>query len=51
MGKCRQPFSPHYGDLLPLWADGKYFPLLFTREKIEQHTKARLVLAPKGGRR
>src|SRR4029077_857563 len=28
-GQSGQPASPHYGDLLPLWAKGEYFPLLF----------------------
>ncbi|MEW6126304.1 MAG: penicillin acylase family protein [Acidobacteriota bacterium] len=46
-GQSGQPFSPHYGDLLSYWAEGKYFPLLFSREKIEQHTKERLKLVPK----
>ena len=48
-GQSGQPESPHYGDLLQLWAEGKYFPLLFTREKIEKHTADRLVLEPKRG--
>jgi hypothetical protein len=30
-----------------MWAEGRYFPLLFTREKIEQHTADRLLLEPK----
>ncbi len=46
-GQSGQPFSPHYGDLLSLWTEGKYFPLLYSREKILQHTKERLMLAPK----
>jgi penicillin amidase len=46
-GQSGQPESPHYGDLLPLWAEGKYFPLLFSREKIEKHAAQRLVLEPK----
>ncbi|HEY3134613.1 MAG TPA: penicillin acylase family protein [Blastocatellia bacterium] len=46
-GQSGQPQSPHYGDLLPLWAEGKYFPLLFSREKIEKHTSGRLLLLPK----
>jgi penicillin amidase len=46
-GQSGQPFSPHYGDLLALWAEGKYFPLLYSREKILQHTKERLMLVPK----
>jgi penicillin amidase len=45
-GQSGQPGSPHYGDLLPLWADGKYFPLLYTREAVETATTDRLVLLP-----
>ncbi|MEK6406755.1 MAG: penicillin acylase family protein [Acidobacteriota bacterium] len=46
-GQSGQPGSPHYGDLLQLWAEGRYFPLLFTREKVEKHTAERLLLDPK----
>jgi penicillin G amidase len=46
-GQSGQPGSPHYGDLLALWAEGKYFPLLFSREKIEQQARQRLLLVPK----
>lgn len=45
-GQSGQPGSPHYADLLPLWAEGKYFPLLFSRDKIEEASKDRLVLEP-----
>lgn len=47
-GQSGQPESPHYGDLLPLWAEGKYFPLLFSREKVEAGARARLTLKPDG---
>jgi penicillin amidase len=47
-GQSGQPGSPHYGDLLPLWAEGRYFPLLYSREKIEEVAKERLVLMPAG---
>jgi hypothetical protein len=30
-----------------MWANGEYFPLLFTREAIEENTEHRLVLKPK----
>ena len=46
-GQSAQPESPHYGDLLPLWAEGKYFPLLFSRDKIEKNAAGRLLLEPK----
>lgn len=46
-GQSGQPGSRHYGDLLPLWAEGRYFPLLFSRERIEAASKERLVLEPR----
>jgi penicillin amidase len=48
-GQSGQPASPHYGDLLHLWAEGKYFPLLFSRDKVEKNAAARLLLTPRGG--
>ena len=45
-GQSGQPESPHYGDLLPLWADGRYFPLPFSREAVAASTAHRLVLRP-----
>ena len=47
-GQSGQPTSPHYADLLPLWAEGKYFPMLFSRERIEKHAAATLMLVPTG---
>ena len=45
-GQSGQVGSPHYADLLPLWAEGKYFPLLYSRSKIEANAKNKLVLEP-----
>src|SRR5581483_10662388 len=45
-GQSGQPGSPHYGDLLPLWAAGEYFPLAFSRSKVEEVTRHRLLLKP-----
>ncbi len=45
-GQSGQPGSPHYADLLPLWEKEEYFPLLFSRAKVEKHTWHRLVLRP-----
>jgi penicillin amidase len=47
-GQSGQPGSPHYGDLLELWAEGQYFPLAFSREAVEEHVAHRLVLKPRG---
>ena len=48
-GQSAQPESPHYADLLKPWANGEYFPLLFTRKRVESETKHVLILEP--GRR
>jgi len=45
-GQSGQPGSPHYSDLLPLWSEGKYFPLVYSREAVEKEATDRLVLEP-----
>jgi len=45
-GQSGQPGSPHYGDLLPLWAEGKYIPLAFSRPKVDEVAAHRLLLKP-----
>jgi penicillin amidase len=45
-GQSGQPGSKHYGDLLQLWAEGKYFPLLYSEQKVEAMAKQRLTLEP-----
>jgi len=45
-GQSGQPRSRHYDDLLPLWAEGKYFPLLYRRQKVEAMAKEQLTLEP-----
>jgi penicillin G amidase len=47
-GESGQPESPHYQDLAPLWRDGKYFPLAYSRGAVEQVTVDRLELLPPG---
>jgi penicillin G amidase len=45
-GESGQPGSEHYGDLLPLWATGRYHPMLFLRSSVEHAASARLRLDP-----
>jgi len=45
-GQSGQPGSPHYSDLLPLWAEGRYFPLLYSRAAVEKHLREKLILEP-----
>ena len=43
-GQSGNPASPHYRDLAPLWAAGKYFPLLYSRRAIKGAIESRLIL-------
>jgi len=45
-GQSAQFGSPHYADLAPLWAEGRYFPLAYSRKKVEEVTQNRLLLRP-----
>ena len=45
-GQSGQPGSPHYADLLPLWGNDQYFPLVYSRAAVERATKHLLVLQP-----
>jgi penicillin amidase len=45
-GQSGQPASPHYADLLRLWAKDQYFPLAFSRARVKAVTKHRLILKP-----
>ncbi len=45
-GQSGQPGSPHYSDLSPLWSEGKYFPLVYSREAVEKETTDKLTLEP-----
>ncbi|MEP7281486.1 MAG: penicillin acylase family protein, partial [Rubrivivax sp.] len=52
-GQSGDPASPHYRDLAPLWLEGAYFPLLYSRDRIEAALSQRIELLPapsvKGG--
>ena len=50
-GQSAQPGSEYYDDLLPLWGNDKYFPLVFSRARVEAETKHVLRLAPSVGNR
>jgi penicillin amidase len=38
--------DPHYHDLYELWAHGKYFPIFYSRPKVESVTERVLSLKP-----
>ncbi len=45
-GQSAQPGSPFYGNLADNLGNGEYFPLLYTREAVEEHAAHRLTLQP-----
>ena len=47
-GQSGNPDDPHYRDLFQLWAQGQYFPVAYSRKKVESVTESALRLAPGG---
>ena len=45
-GQSGDPQSPHYRDLAPLWRDGSYFPLAYTRKAVAGVTERVIRLLP-----
>jgi len=45
-GQSGHPASRHYADFIPLWLQGKYHPMWWSRAKVEEHAEARLLLTP-----
>lgn len=45
-GQSGDPYSPHYRDLFPLWAEGQFVPMLFSRERVMQAAEQIFVLRP-----
>jgi penicillin amidase len=46
-GQSGDPSDPHYTDLFRMWADGRYFPVFFSRGKIESVTEHITRIQPK----
>ena len=45
-GQSGDPASPHYGDLFPIWAENGYFPVFFSKGKIQGVAEKTTVLRP-----
>jgi penicillin G amidase len=45
-GQSGDPASPHYRDLFEIWRRGRYFPIAYSRTKVESVTDERLTLTP-----
>lgn len=48
-GASGQPESPFYGNLLPLWAENQYFPMVYSRKMVDEKAAHRLTLTPAAG--
>ena len=45
-GQSGDPYSAHYRDLFPLWAEGSYVPLAFSREAVDRVAEKVIRLTP-----
>ena len=48
-GQSGDPASPHYRDLFDIWAGDRYFPIFFSRTKVDSVTESTTVLQPARG--
>jgi penicillin amidase len=46
-GQSGNPEDPHYRDTFDLWVTGQYFPIFYSREKVESVTERTMRLEPK----
>jgi len=46
-GQSGNPDDPHYRDLFKLWGEGRYFPVAFSRAKVESVANNVFMLSPK----
>jgi penicillin amidase len=47
-GQSGDPDNPHYRDLFALWADDRYFPVPYSRARVEAAAESRRLLNPGG---
>lgn len=45
-GQSGQPAAKHYADLVPLWLEGRYFPLSYSKRAVDSVTSDALNLIP-----
>jgi penicillin amidase len=48
-GQSGNPDSPHYRDLFELWSRGRYFPVFYSRAKVESVAEEHMTLTPVAG--
>lgn len=45
-GQSGNPFNKHYDDMIDLWLNGEYHPMLFSRKAVEAAAEDHLILQP-----
>jgi penicillin amidase len=45
-GQSGHPYHPHYDDMIPLWLNGEYHPMLFGRDAVGAAAVDHLILQP-----
>jgi penicillin G amidase len=45
-GQSDDPLSAHYRDLFPLWAQGSYVPLRFSRAAVDEDAEDLIHMSP-----
>ena len=45
-GQSGNPESKYYGNLFEMWANDQYFPLYYSKEKVQEVTEERILLQP-----
>jgi penicillin amidase len=46
-GQSEHLFHPHRDDMIPMWANVEYHPMLFTRQAVEANAESTLTLVPR----
>jgi penicillin amidase len=46
VGQSGNPTSPHFADMVSLWANGEHHPLPFSREAVDRHAASTMRLRP-----
>jgi penicillin amidase len=45
-GQSGHPFNPHYDDQMPLWLNGQYHTMLWSKTAVEAAAQDKLILQP-----
>lgn len=45
-GQSGHAFHRHYDDMIPLWVENQYYPMLWSKEQVEDHAEGHLILMP-----